>query len=42
MELWERVIEGRLRKILKTKDNQHGFQKDKSTMEPIFRIKLLQ
>ena len=42
LNLWERVIEATLKKIVKIKDNQHGFQKGKSTTEPMFCIRLLQ
>ena len=31
LKFWERVIGARLRKFGKIKDNQHGFQKGKST-----------
>lgn len=41
MKLWERVIEGRLRKITSVNENQFGFMPGKSTMEPIFIVRQL-
>ena len=38
MKLWERVIEGRLRKEVAISDNQFGFMPGRSTMEAIHLI----
>ncbi|XP_046862544.1 uncharacterized protein LOC124456042 [Xenia sp. Carnegie-2017] len=38
----ERVIEARLREIVKIKNNQYGFQRGKSTTEPMFCLRMLQ
>ena len=42
LKLWEKVIEAMLRKIVKIKDNQYGFQKGRSTIESMFCMRLLQ
>ena len=39
MKLWERVIEHRLRAIMRVFMNQFGFMPGKSTMEAIFLIR---
>ncbi|XP_046855995.1 uncharacterized protein LOC124449095 [Xenia sp. Carnegie-2017] len=41
LKLFERVIEARLREIVKIKDNQCGFQRGKSTTEPMFCLRML-
>jgi hypothetical protein len=42
LKLWERVIEARLRELVKISDNQYGFQRGKSTTEPMFCLRMLQ
>lgn len=42
LKLYERVIESRLRELVKIKDNQYGFQRGKSTTEPMFCLRMLQ
>ena len=42
MELWERIIEARLREITNIADNQFGYIPGKSTTEPIFALRMLQ
>ena len=42
LKLWERIIEGRLRDIVQISKRQNGFQKGKSTMEPMFCLRMLQ
>ena len=41
MKLWERVIEGRLRKVISISKNQFGFMPGKSTTEAIHLIRRL-
>jgi len=41
MKLWERVIEGRLRKEAATSDNQFSFRLGRSTTEEIHLIRRL-
>jgi len=41
MKLWERVIEGRLRKDISISENQFGFMPRRSTIEAIHLIKRL-
>jgi Reverse transcriptase (RNA-dependent DNA polymerase) len=41
MNLWERVIEHRLRKLTTVSKNQFVFMPERSTMEAIFLIKQL-
>ncbi len=36
MTLWEKILERRLRDIVKIEDIQFGFQQDKSTTDGIF------
>jgi len=42
LKLWERVIESRLREIVKISERQYGFQKGKSTIQPMFCLRILQ
>jgi len=42
LKLWERIVEARIREMVKIRDNQYGFQKGKSTMEPMFCLRMLQ
>jgi hypothetical protein len=42
LKLWERVIEARLREIVKISERQYGFQKGKSTTQPMFCLRILQ
>ena len=42
LKLLERVIEARLRLIVNIKQNQYGFQKGRSTTEPMFCLRILQ
>ena len=42
LKLMERVIEARLREIVTIKKNQYGFQKGKSTTEPMFCLRMIQ
>ena len=42
MKLWERIIEARLREIVKIRDNQFGFRPGMSTTEPVFALWQLQ
>ena len=42
LKLWERIIEGRLRDIVQIAKRQYGFQKGKSTTEPMFCLRMLQ
>ena len=39
MKLWERVVEGRLRRQTKVSEIQFGFVAGKSTMDPIFTLR---
>ena len=39
MKMWERVVEGRLRRLTKVSEIQFGFVPGKSTMEPIFTLR---
>ena len=41
MKLWERVIEGRLRKEISISENQFGFMPGRSTTEAIHLIRRL-
>ena len=41
MKLWEKVIEGRLRKEVAISDNQFGFMPGRSTIEAIHLIRRL-
>lgn len=42
LKLWERVIESRLREIVEISERQYGFQKGKSTTQPMFCLRILQ
>ena len=42
MKLWEKILERRLRDIVKIEDIQFGFQKDRSTADAIFVMRQLQ
>ena len=42
LKLWERVIEARLRDIVTISERQYGFQKGKSTIQPMFCLRILQ
>ena len=42
MKLWERIIEARLREIVKIRDNQFGFRPGMSTTETFFALRQLQ
>ena len=39
MKLWERIIEARLREILKIRDNQFFFIPGMSTTKPVFALR---
>ena len=42
LKLWERVIEARLREMVNISKRQFGFQKGKSTTQPMFCLRILQ
>ena len=42
MKWWERVVERRLRKIVNISEKQFGFQPGKSTIQPMFCLRVLQ
>ncbi len=42
MKLWEKILEKRLRDIVKIEDIQFGFQQDRSTTDAIFVMRQLQ
>ena len=42
MKLYERMVEKRLRKQIETSSKQYGFRPGKSTMEPIFALRIIQ
>ncbi len=42
MKLWEKILEKRLREIVKIEDIQFGFQQDRSTTDAIFAMRQLQ
>ena len=42
LKLWERVIEHRLREIVTISERQYGFQKGKSTTQPMFCLRMVQ
>jgi hypothetical protein len=42
LKLWERVIEARFREIVNISERQYGFQKGKSTIQPMFCLRILQ
>ncbi|KAK3538962.1 hypothetical protein QTP86_023565 [Hemibagrus guttatus] len=41
MKLWERVVEARLRKVVKICEQQYGFMPRKSTTDAIFALRIL-
>ena len=41
-KLWERIIDHRIRQIVELDDIQFGFWKGRSTIEPIFALRVLQ
>ena len=42
LKLWERVVESRLRKMVNISERQYGFQPGKSTIQPLFGLRVLQ
>lgn len=42
LKLWERVVESRLRKIVSISKRQYGFQKGKSTTQPMLHLRILE
>ena len=40
--LWERIVESRLRKMVDISEGQYGFQPGKSTIQPLFCLRMLQ
>ena len=42
LKLWERVVESRLRKMVNISEIQYGFQPGKSTIQPLFCLRMLQ
>ena len=42
MELWEIIIDQRIRQIVEIDDIQFGFRKGRSTTEPIFALRIMQ
>jgi len=42
LKLWERVVENRIRGLVKISDRQYGFQPGKSTVQPMFCLWMLQ
>jgi len=42
LKLWERVVENRIRGLVKISDRQYGFQPGKSTVQPMFCLRMLQ
>ena len=42
MKLYERMVENRLRKQIEISSNQYGFRPGKSTMKPIFALRIIQ
>ena len=42
LTLWERVVESRLRKLVDISERQYGFQPGKSTIQPLFCLRMLQ
>ena len=41
LKLWERVVESRLRQMVIISERQYGFQLGKSTIQPLFRLRML-
>ena len=42
LKLLERTMEQRIKELVDIKENQYGFQKGKSTTEPMFCLRILQ
>ena len=42
LQLWERVVESRLRKMVNISEKQYGFQPGKSMIQPLFCLRMLQ
>ena len=42
LKLWERVVENRLKKMVNISERQYGFQPGKSTIQPLFSLRMLQ
>ena len=42
MKLWEKILEGRLREVVKVDENQFGFQQGKATTDAIFIMRQMQ
>ena len=42
MKLYERLVEDRLRQVIKISSTQYGFQQGKSTTKPIFALRMMQ
>ena len=42
MKLWEKILDGRLKDIVKISDNQFGFSAGKSTTDAIFILRQIQ
>ena len=42
MKLYERVVENRLKETVDISSRQYGFQSGKSTVEPIFALRMTQ
>ena len=42
MQLWERIIENRIREIVELRNIQFGFRRGMSTTKPIFALRILQ
>ena len=40
--LWDNVVESRLRKMVDISERQYGFQPGKSTIQPLFCLRMLQ
>ena len=41
LKLWERVVESRLRKMVNIGERLYGFQPGKSTIQPLFCLRML-
>ena len=41
LKLWERVVESRLRKMVNISEILYGFQPGKSTIQPLFYLRVL-
>ena len=41
LKLWERVVESRFRKMVNTSERHYGFQPGKSTIQPLFCLRML-